>query len=201
MKPAANKKTERSQATRAAIIRVACKAFARDGFGDVSLSEIVAQAGVTTGAIYHHFGDKKGLFQAVAEDLEQQILDEVAKVPQCPDDPWGAFVAGVNATLQICARPAIQRIIFQEAPTVIGPAEWRKIEIQYAFGQMRQAVENLAGAGLIRSENHELTTQIILGIIIHAGQGIAVSKDSIRALEEAQDTVPRLLSALRVTAA
>ena len=186
----------RSEGTQLRIVAVAKDAFAREGFAGASLAQIVQQAGVTTGAIYHHFGDKRGLFKAVAESLEQEILDEVAKLPP-QKDPWVAFETGVAATLEICARPDIQRIVFQEAPTVVGLAEWREIEVQYAFGVMRATIGKLSATGVIDEPDADTTTQIVLGAIIQAAHAVAIADDKEAALSSAQATVSRMIRALR----
>jgi AcrR family transcriptional regulator len=190
------RKESRSVATQARIISTAQRIFARDGFAKASLAEIVSQAEVTTGAVYHHFGDKKGLLRAVAEHLEEEILLELAKlVPQ--KDPWVAFETGVLATLEICARPDIQRIVFQEAPNVIGPAAWREIEVQYAFGVMQKTIRSLAEARQIQAPDPDLTAQIILGAVIQAAHGVAISKSKQQALADAKSTITLIIRALR----
>lgn len=187
----------RSEETQARIITIALRAFARDGFAGAALADIVQEANITTGAVYHHFGDKKGLFQAVAEYLEQEILDEVAKAPS-QDDLWGTFEANILATLEICSRPDIQRIVFQEAPNVIGPAKWREIEMQYAFGVMQSAIKSLANVNLIHAPDPDLTAQIILGAIIQAAHGVAISDNKTKALTDAKSIVKRIILALRI---
>lgn len=190
--------TSRSEATQTRIIAVARDIFTREGYAGASLAEIVKKANVTTGAIYHHYGDKRGLFKAVAKHLEQEILNEVAKTPPM-SDPWEAFEAGIVATLETCARPDIQRIVFQEAPTVIGLAEWREIELQYAFGIMRAAIGELSAAGLIDEPDANLTAHIVLGAIIQSAHGVATADDKKEALKNAQATVKRMVGALRVS--
>lgn len=191
------KKGSKSEATQLRIIGVAHDVFARDGYVKASLAEIVAQAEVTTGAVYHHFGDKKGLFRAVAEHLEAEILNEVAQSPGA-SDPWENFEAGIVATLNICARPDIQRIVFQEAPTVIGTAEWREVEMQYAFGLMQKTIHQLAAEKLIHAPDPNLTAQIILGAIIQAAHGVAIADTKSKALTDVTATITRFIRALRV---
>ena len=190
-------KAEKSAETRRTIIDVAREVFARDGFADASLAEIVARADVTTGAVYHHFGGKKGLFIAVAEHLEQVILGEVVRNASPSAVTWEALEAGVANTLEICARPDIQRIVFREAPTVAGPTEWREIEMKYAFGLMRQAVVQLAEQGAIDAPNADLTAQILLGAIVEAAHGVALAQDKAGALRQGKATVRRMLRALK----
>ena len=193
-----NRRSSRSEATQSRIISVAKSAFAKEGYADVSLSEIVRQADVTTGAVYHHFKDKKGLFRAVAEALEQEIMQYVTGLPPC-DDPWETFIQGIGATLEICARPDINRIVFKEAPSVIGPVEWREIEVQYAFGVMRATITQLADAGIMDAPDPDLTSQIILGSIIEASHAVASAPDAEIALQDAKSAILKMVIALRNT--
>ena len=190
-------KAEKSAETRRTIIEVAREVFTRDGFADASLAEIVARADVTTGAVYHHFGGKKGLLIAVAEHLEQIILDEVARAAPASAVPWDILETSIMNTLEICARPDIQRIVFRDAPMVVGLDQWREIEKKYAFGQMRQAVAGLAQQGIIDAPDADLTAQILLGAIIEAAHGMALADDRAEAVRQGKDTVRRMLRALK----
>src|SRR5215469_10125816 len=136
-----SRREENAEATRAAIIAVARKHFTRYGYGDTEISKIAVEARVTTGAIYHHFSGKKELFQAVAEDLEVRILAEAATVKE--SDAWLRLQAVFEKLVDLSAAPDIQRITFVEAPQVIGPDAWRKIELRYAYGALRQTLEAL----------------------------------------------------------
>lgn len=189
---------DKSGATKARIIEIARVLFARDGFAKTALSEIVADADVSTGAVYHHFGGKKALFVAVAEHLEQVILDSVAQRETGGMSLWNAMEDGLEATLEICARPDIQRIVFRDAPNVVGAAEWRDIEMKYAFGIMRQTVHELAKTGAIDAPIPDLTAQILLGAIIEAAHGIALADDQHAALREGAATIRKMVRALRL---
>ena len=192
-----NTKAEKSSRTQARIIDAARIVFARDGFTDAALSEIIAKADVTTGAIYYHFTDKRGLFLAVAESLEKEILDEASKRTNPMADPWEAFESSVLETLDICARPDIQRIVFREAPAVIGLREWREIEVKYAFGVMQATVQQLAKAGLIKSELPDMTSQILLGALMEAAHTVASAKQKSKALKVARETLRVMLRGLK----
>lgn len=189
---------DKSEATKARIIEVARVLFARNGFAETALSEIVAEANVTTGAVYHHFGGKKALFVAVAEHLEQLILDSVVKRATGDMSLWDAMENGLEVTLEICARPDVQRIVFRDAPNVVGAAEWRDIEMKYAFGIMRQTVHELAKAGAIDAPIPDLTAQILLGAINEAAHGVALAEDQGAALREGGLTIRKMVRALRL---
>ncbi len=191
-------KAERSQQTQGIIIDEARKIFARDGFTKASLSEIVKNADVTTGAIYHHFGDKKGLFAAVAEHLEQELLALVAEKIMTIEDAWERLEQGVAYTLEVSSREDMQRIIYQEAPTVVGVHEWRTIEMKYGLGVMRAAIHEMMEDGIIVGQSADLVAQILLGAIIEAAHAVALASDKKAALEEAKGTVLTMLRGIRV---
>lgn len=182
--------------TRALVIQKARTVFAEKGYADASLAEIVAAAEVTTGAVYHHFGDKKGLFLAVAEAVEGDILAAVGQAAAGNADPWGRLLAGVDAMLDVCAEAEVQRIVFVDAPTVIGPAAWREVELRYSFGAMREALGALQLAGLIRSGSADMLASIMLGALIESVRAVARSDDRPAALREARETVGRLFASL-----
>jgi len=191
--------SERKEATRASIIKAARAIFARDGFAKAPLAEIVEKSGVTTGAVYHHFKDKKGLFLAVAEHIEQEIVSESSAASAATADDWEQFEQTIMNSLEICARPDIQRIVFREAPTIIGPYEWRKIELKYGFGLMQAAISTFTAQGVIESPNPDLTAQILLGALMEAAHFAAMAKpkDRQNILEDGQQTVLEMLRALK----
>lgn len=186
-----------AKATRDAILEAGRAAFAASGFTAAALDDIVRSARVTTGAVYHHFGNKKGLFQAVAESLEQEIVDAIAAALTPDMTPWQALEHGLDETLELCARPDVRRILFSDAPNVIGLREWRAIELRYGFGLMRQLLEQLEASGEIRTGSVDLTAQIMLGAVIEAVHAIAERSDTARATEEARATLLTFLNSLR----
>jgi len=193
-----NRREASAAATRARIIREARAVFGAKGFDAASLAEIVEQAQVTTGAIYHHFGDKKALFLAVAESVEEEIMAGTRQASAAEAEPWDKLTAGVDAMLEICAAPDVLRIVFIDAATVIGPAAWREIELRYAFGTMHRALERLMGLGIVRAGSPDLLASILLGVLVEAARGIARAKDKDAAIGEARATVSQILSSLRV---
>lgn len=189
-------RTDKSDATKTRILEVAHEVFAAKGYVGAALSDIVARAGVTTGALYHHFGGKEGLFVAVAERAEQAVLDAAASSLSAAASPREALESGLSGVLEICARPDFQRILFRDAPTVVGPAKWREIEMRYAFGMMRQTIRDLAEAGLLDAPDPDITAQILLGATIEAAHGIALAGDRAAALVAARRTLGMMLRSL-----
>lgn len=194
---ARTRRDQNSEATRHDILRAAGRLFARHGYAGTSLDAIVRAAKVTTGAVYHHFGDKKALFQAVAEGVEREILERIALASRAESDPWARLLAGVSAMLGICAEPHIQRIAFIDAPNVIGAREWREIELRFAFGVLRQVLDGLQRAAVIRAGSVDILAPILLGATIEAATAAARADDKAAALAEARGTILRFLEALR----
>jgi AcrR family transcriptional regulator len=169
-----SRREENADATRAAIISTARKHFTRYGYQGTEISKIAAEARVTTGAVYHHFSGKKDLFLAVAEHLEVEILAAAAAVEE--SDPWLRIKMGFEKLIDLCARPDVQCITFVEAPQVIGPEAWRKIELRYAYGAVRQALTALVAAGIVRPYPVDLIARTLLALLHETSAEVVRSK-------------------------
>src|ERR671931_2280167 len=122
-----------SEATRGRLGRGGRELFSRHGYNDVSTEEVVRRAGVTRGALYHQFKDKRDLFAAVVEQIEQEVMHKVAETALAEGDPWEQQRAAISAYLDVCLEPAVQRIVLTDAPSVLGLAAWREIEAKYGL--------------------------------------------------------------------
>jgi AcrR family transcriptional regulator len=196
-----SRKERQSEATRRALVRVGRDLFARRGFNDVSTEEIVRRAGVTRGALYHHFHDKRDLFRAVVEDVEQSVLERVAAAALGESDPWEQQTAAVGAFLDVCLEPAVQRIILTDAPSVLGLAVWREIEAAYGLAAVRAGLQNVMDAGLIDEQPVEPLAHLVLGALTEGGLLIGRSEDREAARQEVGESLDRLLRGLRRTGA
>src|SRR5438067_13352134 len=114
-------KADQSEATRAALIGAARELFAARGYGAVATEEIVRAAGVTRGALYHHFAGKMELFEAVYEEVERELLESIAASAVAEaTDPVQVLRAGARGFFTACEDPAVQRIALIDAPSVLG---------------------------------------------------------------------------------
>lgn len=162
------------EATRAALLAAARKHFARAGYTRAQIGQIAADARVTTGAVYHHFSNKKALFQAVAEELEAEILKR--GLAEEDPDPWLRFQAGFDRLIDYCSAGEVQRILFVEAPQVMGPEAWRKIELRYAYGALHETLPKLIEAGIIKPYPLELVARTLLALLRETSAEVARSK-------------------------
>src|SRR5262245_10981868 len=117
-------KAGRAQATRAALEAVGRELFGARGFENVAAEELVAAAGVTRGALYHHYDGKEGLFAAVVEEAIRALHRELVEAAAGAADPMSAIQAGVQAFLVHCTEPSAQRLLLVDAPAVLGWQRW-----------------------------------------------------------------------------
>jgi AcrR family transcriptional regulator len=196
--PARRTQAERSEATRRALIDAARRLFATKGYAGSAREEIVAAAGVTRGALQHHFGDKAGLFRAVYETVEQEVVAATAEAAMTAgDDPVERLRAGCHAYLDTVLDPAVQRICAIDGPAVLAPTEVDRITDRYALGLVRMAVEEAMEAGSIDPAPVEPLTRMLLAGVTAAAQYVATAEEPERARVEAGRTVDLLLDGLR----
>jgi AcrR family transcriptional regulator len=185
---------DRSAATRAALVDTARRLFAERGYAHVPADEIVAAAGVTRGAMYHHYADKKDLFRAVYEQVEAEMAAEVAAAVGAADDPVQGMVDGVRRFLDLCERPEVLRIALTDAPAVLGWQAWREIAAAHGLGLITANLEQAARDGLLVPVPPPVLAQIVLGAATEAALAIAHAPDRATTRADAEHALLALLS-------
>jgi AcrR family transcriptional regulator len=170
-------KAEQSEATRGALVAAAEALFAARGFADTPTEAVVKTAGVTRGALYHHFTDKADLFRAVYEALEQRMIAQVEEAVTGLTDPIAVLHRGTEAFLDACLDPAVQRIVLLEGPTVLGWDTWRQIDMAYGLGMVTAVLELAMQTGVIRRAPVEALAHILLGGLNEGAMLMASSPD------------------------
>jgi len=171
-------KAEQSEATRAALVAAAEELFAERGFAETATEAVVKTAGVTRGALYHHFTDKTDLFRAVYERLEQRMIARVEEAVAGLTDPIEVLRRGADAFLDACMEPAVQRIVLLEGPTVLGWETWRQIDMAYGLGMMTAVLDLAMQTGAIRTAPVEALAHILLGGLNEGAMLMASAPDS-----------------------
>ncbi|PXY31064.1 TetR/AcrR family transcriptional regulator [Prauserella muralis] len=189
---------ERSRTTRATLIQTARALFAQHGYAAVPADDIVHAAGVTRGALYHHFDDKQGLFRAVVEQLEAEIMAEIVAVTETADDPWTGGLAALDRFLDVCRRDEVVRIALTDAPAVLGWQAWREIEARYGLGLITDTLQAAATARKLIPVPVPELAQLVLSACGEAALLIAHAEDSEAAKGRAQQALVALLSGLVV---
>lgn len=190
-------RADQAAGTRSELMRTARELFAERGYAGVGTEEIVARAGVTRGALYHHFEDKKDLFRAVHEELERDLVASIGERIAGIDDPWELLVTGVRAFLDACTEPALMRIALVDAPVVLGWEEWRDIDTRYGLGLVSFGLQNAMDRGLFRRQAVRPLAHLLAGSMTEAAMMIAHAPDHEAARREVEGPLLAILEGLR----
>jgi AcrR family transcriptional regulator len=194
-----SRKAEQSDATRSALLSSARRLFTERGYAATSTNEIVGSAGVTRGALYHHFPAKYDLFRAVFEQLEAELADQVARAALAGSDALEQLRLGCRAFLDTCLDPAVQRIVIVEGPAVLGWETWHEIEERYGHGLVVAGVAAAVEAGLVERQPVEPLANVLFGALAQAGMVVARADDPGAARTDMEAAMDRLLDALRAS--
>jgi AcrR family transcriptional regulator len=193
------KHAERSEATRAALVAAARPLFAQRGFAGVGTEEIVRAAGVTRGALYHQFADKRELFAAVFEQVEAQLSERIgaAAISSGVADPLAALRVGTAAWLDASTEPETQRIVLLDGPAVLGWERWRAIAMHYGFGLVETVLQAAIDAGQLRPQPVAPLAHVLIGAVDEAALYVATAADQPQARADVDAVLDRLLAGLR----
>lgn len=165
----ARRTADEAEKTRLAIMAAARHLFGTRGFADTSTTAVVAEAGVTRGALYHHFADKSALFRAVFVQLEHELNDAVASAARAEGDALAAFSAGCGACLDFMTRPDYHQIAIVDAPAVLGSLAWHEIDAAIGLASMRFGLDALEREGLLRAPSTPALAVLLFGALTEAG--------------------------------
>ena len=196
-KPTARRtQEERSEATRAKLIAAARRLFAERGYAGVGTEEIVRAAGVTRGALYHHFAGKPELLEAVYREVEAEITRKIAAGALGGSDPLEALRAGSEMFLDACLEPEVQRIVLLDAPAVLGWERWREIAADHGLGLIEAALAAAMDAGRIARQPVRPLAHVLMGALDEAAMLVARAEDTEAARAEVGATLESLLEGL-----
>ena len=182
--------------TRAKLLAAARQAFGTVGYAEASMDDFTSAAGLTRGALYHHFGDKKGLLEAVIRQIDGEMNQRLLKVTANAKSRWLAFVDECVSYVEMALEPVIQRIILLDGPAVLGdPANWPTTNA--CIRSMTENLIRLRGEGAIRQVGPEAMARILNGALTHAALWIANSTEPEETSRQAVQAVRQLLDGLR----
>jgi AcrR family transcriptional regulator len=192
---ASTKKQLQSEGTRRKLIAVARDLFATRGYAGTSIGDITARARVTRGALYHHFSDKKALFQAVFEQVEEELVSRAAEAAS-ESHPAKRLDAAVAAFLDACLDRDVQQIVLLDGFSVLGWETASQIDEAYALGSLQALLELAMSEGQIQKQPVEPLAQVLLGALNQAALTIARADDVPAARRKLGKTIERLLAGL-----
>lgn len=200
MNPDRRTQAERSASTRAAVIRAARELFGRFGYGAVSTVAVAEAAGVSRGALYHQFSEKRELFEAVFEDLERSLVEVIgsAVAEARAADPIAGLIVGCLAWLQASTAPEVRRIALLDGPAVLGWQRWREIELRHTIGLVENALAGAIAAGRIRPQPVRPLALIIVGALDEAAQILAHPTESTEDTAAVRAVIEDLITGLAI---
>ena len=187
---------ERSRTTRSALLASGRALFAERGFAGTAREEIVERAGVTRGALHHHFGTKQDLFAAVFEQVEQELAGRIATAAMAGADPRDQLRRGCHEFLDAALDPAVQRIVLLDAPAVLGWAAWREVDARHGLGLVTEGLRAVFDAGLATPRPVEPLAHLLLAALNEAAMLVAGSREPARARAEVGALVDTVLDSL-----
>ncbi|WP_441277681.1 TetR/AcrR family transcriptional regulator [Tardiphaga sp. 172_B4_N1_3] len=195
----ARRRAEMVEETRARLIRAARTAFAAKGYAAASMDDLTAEAGLTRGALYHNFGDKKGLLQAVIDQIDAEMLARMRAARGQADTAWDGFLNEGVAYIEMSLEPEIQRIMLLDGPAVLGdPSQWPNQTA--CLRTTTQAIQRLIDDGTVKPVDAEAAARLINGAALNAALWIAAADDPHAVLTKAVEAFRQLAAGLLRTA-
>ncbi len=189
-------KAAQTEATTQKLIAIARALFAERGYADTAAEDIVQRAGVTRGALYHHFGSKEGLFRAAVESVQAEIGARVEAAAADAEDAWAELLNGCRAFLMAALDPQARQIVLVDAPAVLGWEAWRAMDEANSMALLREALAELIEAGLLLPLPLDALTRLLSGAMNEAALWIAAAADRDAALEQAMTALEALLAGI-----
>ncbi|ATV42232.1 TetR/AcrR family transcriptional regulator [Pectobacterium brasiliense] len=182
--------------TRATLLATARKVFSERGYADTSMDDLTAQASLTRGALYHHFGDKKGLLAAVVEQIDAEMDERLQVISDTAEDAWDGFRHRCRAYLEMALEPEIQRIVLRDARAVLGGAS--PDSQRHCVESMQRLIDNLIRQGVVADADPQALASLIYGSLAEAAFWIADGEDGNARLAQGVAALELLLRGLLV---
>ena len=190
------KRAAQGRATRGQLIEVATALFAEHGYEWTSIEAVLTAAGVSRGALYHHFAGKEALFTAVLEALNERITEQQIQILSGCADPVEALRVGALGWIDLAGDPVIQQILLIDAPSVLGWEQWRAMDEGRTVSAMRDMLRAVSDSGRLPAELVGPFAHMILAALDEAALIVARAPDSRAAVAEERQAVEAFLDRL-----
>lgn len=183
-----------TEETRVTLLATARQVFGERGYADTSMDDLTAQANLTRGALYHHFGDKKGLLAAVVEQIDAETDQRLHAISDKAEDAWEGFRNRCRAYLEMALEPEIQRIVLRDARAVLGGASPESQ--RHCIQSMQRLLDNLMRQGIVDEADPQALASLIYGSLAEAAFWIADGEDGHARLARGSAALELLLRGL-----
>jgi AcrR family transcriptional regulator len=192
---AVGRRAEKMEETRAKLLSAARKAFAEKGYAGASMDEFTADVGLTRGALYHNFGDKRGLLQAVVDEIDGEMAARAYALGQEAGGGWQGLLAEGAAYIRMALVPEVQRIVLLDGPAVLGdPSRWPSQNS--CLKATTETLERLMADGVVKPVDAEAAARLVNGAALNAALWVAASDDQQAVLERAIEAFSALATGL-----
>ncbi|WP_337030090.1 TetR/AcrR family transcriptional regulator [Pantoea agglomerans] len=196
---AAKRRAETMEENRAKLITAARTAFAEKGFAAASMDELTASVGLTRGALYHNFGDKKGLLAAVVAQVDGEMAQQAKAAASGVSDAWEKLVAEGIAYIRMAMDAEVQRIVLRDGPAFLGdPSQWPSQNS--CLEATRETITRLIDSGIMKPVNADAAAHLLNSAALNAALWIASSSEPEMALPKMIDVFTQLAGGLRRSA-
>jgi AcrR family transcriptional regulator len=186
---------ERREATTAALVEAARELFAADGYAATALDAVARKAGVTKGAVYHHFDGKRQVFEAVFAGEVERVSGSLTAAYAEEEDGWDGLRAACQAFLDVCLEPGMQRIVFHDAFGALGWERIRRLEAGM-LDAMEWAIERAVEDGRIERRPAAPLASFLFGALCESAMSVARAPDQGKAKREAAAELDRVMDGL-----
>ncbi|MGO3741857.1 TetR/AcrR family transcriptional regulator [Kerstersia sp.] len=180
--------------TRSVLLATARQCFAEHGYAAAAMDELTAKAGLTRGALYHHFGDKKGLLAAVVDQIDAEMDQRLQAISDSATDTWEGFRKRCHAYLEMALEPEIQRIVLRDARAVLGGAS--PDSQRHCVESMRRLIDTLIQQNIVAEADAQALASLIYGSLAEAAFWIADGEDGNERLARGSAALELLLRGL-----
>jgi AcrR family transcriptional regulator len=189
----AKRRVETMEENRIKLIAAARKAFAEKGYSAASMDELTAEVGLTRGALYHNFGDKRGLLAAVVDQIDSEMASRAQEIGVRAGDDWKGLLAEGAAYIEMALVPEVQRIVLLDGPAALGdPSKWPSQSS--CLQATKRTVERLIAHGTLKPVDAEAAARLLSGAALNAALWVAAS-------DEPQDVLPKAIETFHALAA
>ena len=192
-----SRRDEYTEATRNSLLTAGREAFARDGYQAAGVESISRAARVTRGAFYHHFEDKKALFDAVVVGLQTEAAAQIEAKARKAKQVWDRLSVGIDAYLDVCTDPAYGRIVIQEGPAVLGSARFGEIEEAHPMALLTATLTALKRQGQLDFDDIDLLSRVIDAVVCKVALTLLDADDARKLRTRGHKLIASLLSGLR----
>jgi AcrR family transcriptional regulator len=190
------KRAAQGRATRGQLIEVATRLFAENGYEGTSIEAVLTAAGVSRGALYHHFAGKEALFEAVVVEISDGVTARLTETIRECTDPVDALRTAALAWVGLAGDPVIQRVVLVDAPSVLGWERWRTMDNGQTLGAMKAMMQAVSDTGALPPELVEPFAHMVLAALDEIAIVVARAPEPATAVAEGRMAVEALLSRL-----